>query len=247
MNVSEKAKERLDGASKEIKESLDNLRKEAGELRDKVKDRMKGSGEDMRESAEDIYREVKGLSEKVRELIPARRRKRDRSAMRQDDSFDLPFDSWERPFVELRKATNRLFDDFMRSFGGPPADRRGRRRGMATDVSDTGWPHVDMSENEDEIKVTAELPGVDKDHIDITVSDDRLTIRGEKEEKEERKKRDYYQSERFYGSFQRNLYLTCEVEADKADASFRDGILTVKLPKSAAAREQARKITIREG
>jgi len=116
---------------------------------------------------------------------------------------------------------------------------------LTPDVFGAGWPRVDMDESDEEIRITAELPGVDKDSIHVSVSNDRVTIRGEKKEEEEKEERGYHKLERFYGSFQRNFRLPCEVETDRVDASFRNGVLTLKLPKSPSARERIKKIPIR--
>ncbi|MBW1678258.1 MAG: Hsp20 family protein [Deltaproteobacteria bacterium] len=245
MTVSEKAKEKLDEASKEIKEAIDNVKLEVAELTNKVKEKLKGAGEEMRESAEELTREVKGLSEKVKDLIP-KRRKKNQWPVRIDKYPDFQPDVWEQPFLELRKATDRLFDDFFRGFRWPIAERRSPWA-LTTDVFATDWPRADMDETDEEIRITAELPGVDKDNIDVSVTEDMITIRGEKKDQEEKKGRGYYKLERSYGSFQRSFYLPCEVESDSVDASFKDGVLTVKLPKSAAARERIKKIPIRTG
>jgi HSP20 family protein len=245
MAVSEKAKEKLDEAGREIKEAIDNLKAEVAELTHKVKEKLKGSGEDMRESSEELSREVKGLSEKIKDLIP-KRRKRSQLPVRVDQYPEFQSDIWEEPFLELRRATDRLFDDFFKSFGRPAAEWRSGRR-LITDVLGTKWPSVDMSETDEEILITAELPGVSRDNIHVSVTDDRVMIRGEKREEEEKNEKGYYKSERSYGSFQRSFYLPCEVESDRVDASFKDGVLTLKLPKSAAARERIKKIPVRTG
>lgn len=245
MTVSEKAKEKLDEAGKEIKEAIDHVKQQVAELGDKVKEKLKGTGEEMRGSAEELTREVKGLSEKIKELIPKKRRK-GQPPSRLDKYPELRPDVWEQPLLELRRATDRLFDDFFKSFRWPMAERRSPLE-LATDIFGTDWPRVDMDETDDEIRITAELPGVDKDNIDVSVADDRVTIRGEKKEQEEKKGRGYHKLERSYGSFQRSFYLPCEVESDQVDAFFRDGVLTVKLPKSAAARECIKKIPVRTG
>ena len=245
MTVSEKAKQKLDEASREIKEAIDNLRQEVAELTKKIRDKIKGTGEEMRESAEELTQEVKGLSEKVKDLIPKRREK-SQLPVRVDKHPEFQPDSWEQPFLELRKATDRLFDDFFRGFRWPMAGGRGPW-GLTTDVLGAEWPRVDMDETHDEIRITAELPGVDRDNIDVSVTDDRITIRGEKKAQEEKKERGYYKLERSYGSFQRSFYLPCEVDSDRVDASFKGGVLTVKLPKSAAARERIKKIPVRTG
>jgi len=242
MTVSEKAKQKLDEASREIKEAIDNLRQEVSELTKKVRDKIKGTGEEMRETAEELTQELKGLSEKVKDLLP-KRSKRSELPVRVDKYPEFQPDAWERPFLELRKSTDRLFDDFFRGFRWPMAEGRGPW-GLTTDVSGAEWPRVDMDETEDEIRITAELPGVDRDNVDVSVTDDRITIRGEKKAQEEKKERGYYKLERSYGTFQRSFYLPCEVGVD---ASFKGGVLTVKLPKSAAARERIKKIPVRTG
>lgn len=246
MAVSEKAKEKLDEAGKEIREAVDNLRHEVAGLKDKVKEKIKGTGEDVRESAEEIARELKVLSEKVSNLIPRRNRK-SRLPVSVDRHSRYPMEAWEQPFIELRKATDRLFEDFFRGFRGQLPVKWNPWELTPDIFGIDGWPRVDMSETDEEVKVTAELPGVEKDNIDISVTDDRITIRGQKEEKEEKRKRGYYQMERSFGSFQRSFMLPCEVESDQVDASFKDGVLSVTLPKSAAARERTKKIPVRAG
>jgi len=243
MAVSEKAKERLDEAGKEIREAVDSLKKDVAELTTKVKDKLKDTRGGVRESAEELVQGVKGFSERVRDLIP-KRRKKYQLPVNADRYPEFQPDVWDQPFVELRKATDRLFEDFPRGFRWPVTGRESPW-GLSTNISGTNWPRVDMDETDEEIRITAELPGVDKDDIGVSVTDDRITIRGEKKAQEEKKERGYYKLERSYGSFQRSLYLPCEVESDRVDASFKDGVLTVTLPKSAAAREQIRKIPVR--
>jgi HSP20 family protein len=241
MTVSEKAKEKIDEASKEIKEAIDNVKLEVAELTNKVKEKLKGTGVEMRESAEELTQEVKGLSEKIKELIPKSRKKSQLPLREEKFSLGRP-DLWEQPFLELRRATDRLFDDFFKSFRWPMADRRSPLE-LTADIFGTDRPRVDMDETDEEIRITAELPGVDKDNIDISMTDERITIRGEKKKEEEKKGRGYHKLERSYGSFQRSFYLPCEVVSDKVDASFKNGVLTVVLPK--AERAAAKKIAVR--
>ena len=234
MSVSEKAKEKIDEASKEMKEAIDNIKVEVVELTNKVKEKLKGTGQEMRESAEELTQEVKGLSEKIKDLIP-RGRKKIQSPLRVEKYSEGRPERWEQPFVELRRATDRLFDEFFKSFRWPMAERRSPFE-LPADIFGTDWPRVDMDETDEEIRITAELPGVDKDNIDISMTDDRITIRGEKKEHEEKKGRGYHKLERSYGSFQRSFYLPCEVVSDKVDASFKDGVLMVVLPKAEVAK-----------
>jgi HSP20 family protein len=94
------------------------------------------------------------------------------------------------------------------------------------------------------VKITAELPGMEEKDIEVNVSDDILTIKGEKKEG---KKKDYYVSERYYGSFQRSFHIPDSVDANKIEASFNNGLLTVILPKTAEAPKQAKKIEVKKG
>jgi HSP20 family protein len=110
-------------------------------------------------------------------------------------------DIWE-PFSSLRRDMERLFEDFSRDFGGgPPATG-----GMAM------APRVDVSESDTELKIEAELPGIDEKDVEVTLSDGRLTIKGEKKQEKEEKKKDYHLVERSYGSFVRSLALLSTAE-----------------------------------
>jgi len=98
-------------------------------------------------------------------------------------------------------------------------------------------PKVDIAENGKEVKVTAELPGMEEKDLEVTVSEGVLSIRGEKKQEKEEKGEEMYRFERSYGSFRRDLPLPCKVEVDKASARFAKGVLTVVLPKAAPAPE----------
>ena len=103
-------------------------------------------------------------------------------------------------------------------------------------------PAFDISETANEIHVKAELPGVDAKEIDITVTGDLLTIKGEKKEEKEEKGQNFHRRERRYGSFSRSFRLPVEVKADSIDAGYKDGVLTVTMPKAEA--EKARRIEV---
>ena len=126
-----------------------------------------------------------------------------------------------KPFKEvtkLRSEMDRLWDDY---FG------RGRRAFKAE-----SWvPSVDVSETVDKIVVKAEIPGMDSKDIDISLSGDILTIKGEKKSEREEKEENYHLVERSYGTFARSLRLPVGVEADKIEASYKQGVLTVTCPK----------------
>ena len=106
------------------------------------------------------------------------------------------------------------------------------------------YPTVDIYEDGNDVIVKAELPGMKKQDIDVSISDDVITISGEKKSEEKVEKKDYYRLERSYGSFTRTLRLPAETQTDKAKASFTDGILEVRMPKTEAALQKTKKITV---
>jgi HSP20 family protein len=141
----------------------------------------------------------------------------------------------ENPFALLRREMDSLFDNFFRGFDMEPFESR----------FGAFSPKVDVTENDKEIKVSAELPGMDEKDIDISLNRDTLTIRGEKKEEKEQKGKDYYRMERSYGSFNRTIQLPIEVETDKIEAQLKRGVLTVTLPKSARAVEETKKVPVK--
>jgi HSP20 family protein len=139
------------------------------------------------------------------------------------------------PLVDFRSEMNRLFDSFLREPFGSLSD---------TVTSWGRWaPTLDVTENENAVMVRAEIPGVDPKEIDITVTGDRLTISGEKKETLEDKDREVYHRETRYGSFSRTVQLPAGVDAEKVSADYANGVLTVTLQKTPAAR--AKKISIK--
>ena len=103
---------------------------------------------------------------------------------------------------------------------------------------------TDVCEREKEYEITAELPGMDASNIDVKLANGVLTIKGEKKEDKEEKEKDYYLSERRFGSFQRSFELPEGIDEDKIQASFEMGVLTLKLPKGAEAQKPEKKISI---
>jgi HSP20 family protein len=140
------------------------------------------------------------------------------------------------PFERLRDEMDALFDDFFRGFSIEPFEGHHAR---------PFCPNIDVAETDREIKVSAELPGMDEKDIEVSLNRDSLTIRGEKKEEKEEKGRDYYHVERSYGSFSRTIPLPVEIEKDNAEAYFKRGVLTVKIPKSAKAVESKKRIEIK--
>jgi HSP20 family protein len=152
-----------------------------------------------------------------------------------------------RPFENFRREIDRLFDDFAggmwRSpFGRPFFDVEPFWRAPA---AMTTMPAVDVAETDKAYEITAELPGLDEKNIEVKVADDVLTIRGEKQEEKEENRKDYYLSERSFGSFQRTFQIPSGVDPDKIEASFNKGVLTVTLPKSTEALKSEKKIAVK--
>lgn len=108
-----------------------------------------------------------------------------------------------------------------------------------------GYPSVDVFEDADKVTVKAELPGMGKDDVEVNVSDGVITISGEKKKEEKVEKKDYYRLERSYGSFSRTVRLPSEIQSDKAEARFKDGVLEVTLPKTEQAKKKEVKVEIR--
>jgi HSP20 family protein len=129
---------------------------------------------------------------------------------------------------------NRLFDDVFRGFD----DSR-------FFVGPTGWPSMDVEETEKEYRVTAELPGLEERDVEVLLQDGLLTVRGEKKLESENRNRTY--SERFHGRFERQITLDREVDETAVNATFKNGILAVTVPKSARAVERAKRIPINAG
>jgi HSP20 family protein len=104
-------------------------------------------------------------------------------------------------------------------------------------------PSVDVYEEGDHLVIKAELPGMKKEDLDVTVAENRVTISGEKKKEEKVERKDYHWSERSYGSFRRSFRLPENVKGDAADASFKNGILEIRIPKS--GEEKRKKLTVK--
>ena len=150
----------------------------------------------------------------VSELIPWNR---NRNAMSVNESRD--------PFLTLHREVNRLFDDMFRGFDS---------LGMPSLTgSGAGWPAIELEEDDKNLILSAELPGMSEKDVDVSFVDQVIVLRGER--KMQREDADRRTSERYYGRFERRIPLDVEIEPDKARAEFRNGVLTVTLPKSAQA------------
>ena len=148
-----------------------------------------------------------------------------------------------RPFSEMARwesEMERMFDDFFGRRLRPIMDERW----WPTRAIGLSAPAVDLYEEKDEIVAKIELPGMEKDDIEVNITDHRLTVKGEKKKEKEIKEENYYRSERSYGSFIRALDLPKEVQAEKAQASFKDGVLEIRLPKTEEAKKKEVKVKV---
>ncbi|ENN85265.1 heat shock protein HSP20 [Rhizobium freirei PRF 81] len=145
------------------------------------------------------------------------------------------------PFESLRSEIDRLFEDFTPAHWHRPFGRLSRGRTFVVATA----PAIDVIEREHAYEISAELPGIDAKDIDVKLSNSTLTIKGEKHDVKEEKDKEYYLSERRYGSFERNFQLPEGVDTGKIEASFVNGVLTIVLPKTAEARKNERKIAIK--
>jgi HSP20 family protein len=151
------------------------------------------------------------------------------------------------PVEGLRREIDRLFDDF-----GMDSWRSPFRRPMFAaepfwrrELSWTAAPAVDITESDKAYEVTAELPGMDEKNIEVKVVNGDLTIKGEKQDEKEEKRKDYYLHERHFGSFERCFQLPEGVDTDKIEANFKKGVLTVTLPKKLEAQKPEKKIEVK--
>lgn len=165
----------------------------------------------------------------VRDLIPWGR---------SDNQAPTVFRDEDRsPFLSLHREVNRLFDDVFRSF-----DSRLPAFSSLSSFA-AAWPNVEISETDKEIRVSAEVPGLEEKDIEVLLDDGVLTLKGEKRSETEDK--DKHFSERFYGRFERRIPLGVDVEEEKIDARFKNGVLSIVLPKSAKAQSQVKRIAIK--
>jgi HSP20 family protein len=166
---------------------------------------------------------------------------------KQETAAAAPWSREFRPFESLRREMDRLFDETERGFwrypfGGSVFDPEPPwRRPMSSGTA----PAVDIAEKDGNYEITAELPGLDANNLEVKLSNGTLTIKGEKKEEKEEKKKDYYLSERRYGSFQRSFQVPAGVDAERIDARFDKGVLTIALPKTREALSKEKKISIK--
>lgn len=131
------------------------------------------------------------------------------------------------------------------------------RRPLSLFSHPLGWPRgkspemeemsfsADIFEDGNDVVVKADMPGVKKEDVDVSISDDAITIRGERKKEEKVERKDYYRVERSYGSFTRSFRLPADVQTDRAEAKFDDGVLEIRIPKMEEARSKTKKVSIK--
>jgi HSP20 family protein len=165
----------------------------------------------------------------IKDLIPWNNKRREVGFQRATDLH---------PFLALHREMNRMFDDVFRGFDFAPF-------GFASGTLDgLGWPQIDVEETDKEVRIIAELPGLDEKDVSLEIANGVLSISGEKKSESEDKARRF--SERYYGRFERRIPLE-DVEEDKVSAAFKNGVLTITVPKSAEAKNVRRIAINRNG
>ena len=160
-------------------------------------------------------------------------------------SSDQPMSVWpNQPLVQFHREIDRMFDNLWRNFGMPAVPAYGQIQGQMADT--ILKPSVNIAATDKEYTVTVEVPGVDRNEVTLELADNRLIIKGEKKSEKEDKGKQYYRVERSYGSFRRTLSLPEDADRDAIDASFKDGILTITMPRKAAVHSEGRHIDIHE-
>ena len=144
-----------------------------------------------------------------------------------------------QPFRSLREEIDRVFEDFFRGWPRPWAGAG------PTHLEVGATPTVDLKETEKEFVLTAAVPGISKDELNVTITEGGVTIKGEHKAEKEKKDDNYHYKETSYGSFHRMVSLPAEVVADKAEATLKDGILTLTLPKAEPSKKKQIEINVK--
>ncbi|MET4293176.1 HSP20 family protein [Bradyrhizobium sp. LB8.2] len=162
----------------------------------------------------------------IKDLVPWNNRSRE---------VGLPRGTDVHPFYTLQREINHMFDDAFRGFDLAPF-------GLTSWSADgPGWPQIDIDETDKELRITAELPGLEEKDVSLQIANGVLSISGEKKSEQVDKDRRF--SERYYRRFERRIPLQ-DVNEDEVSAAFKNGVLTITAPKSAEAKRNVRRIAI---
>lgn len=161
---------------------------------------------------------------------------------RADNQVTVAGGAASHPIVQLQREMDRLFENAFRGFGLSPF-----RSELFTPLTDSGLlkPQVDIGATDKEYSITVEVPGVDEKDVKVEIANNTMTIRGEKKQEKEEKEKNYYRVERSYGSFQRVLSLPEDANQDDIKATFKNGVLTIKMPRKALPKSDVKQIEIK--
>lgn len=153
-----------------------------------------------------------------------------------------PGQNYYSPLADLHQEIDRMFDNAFQNFGLPSL-------GFGSGLSEAGHdvmlkPSVDIAASEKEYTITVEVPGVEEDNIKLELVGDTLTVKGEKKRESEKKEKNFHRVERSYGSFRRVLSLPEDALADDIDAQFKNGVLTISMPRKAISKPEEKVIEI---
>jgi HSP20 family protein len=185
----------------------------------------------LKEMVEELRHDLSQVKEQVKELLPLKKNEEVLPVRRQPS---------EHPISALQRETNRLFEDFLRGSWSP----------FSSDLAPTGevggfgWPRIDIDESDRDFHITADLAGLDREDIDLSVGDGVLTIRGEKKHDNEDAGRHHYRRECFYGAFSRSVPIPADVDPAGISAKMKSGVLRVIMPKLEERASRDRKIPI---
>lgn len=158
----------------------------------------------------------------IKDLIPVNRNKK-------ESEHPIAYDS---PFMSIQNEMNRMFNHLFNDFG----------RMSMHETMDVSFPKLSVKDNGKNLLIDAELPGVDKKDVEISIHDNVLSIRGEKRQEQEDKNDKYYYMEQSYGSFHRQIPLQCDIHEDQITAKFKNGVLKITVPKCEV--QSAKKIEV---
>jgi HSP20 family protein len=147
------------------------------------------------------------------------------------------------PFTQIRQEIDKVFDSAFKGLGFPSI---GLGRELSP-MAQTDWlkPTLDIGASDKEYTISVELPGVDENEIQVELGNDTLKIKGEKKQEKEEKERNYYRMERSYGSFQRTLSLPEDADQDDIKAVYKNGVMSITIPRKAASKTEAKQIEVK--
>lgn len=171
-------------------------------------------------------------------------KKENQQIERSGASLPVAQDAADHPVARMHREMDRLFEDLFRSFGWSDMHLGSPMFPAGGGVGALLRPQLDIAENDKGYTITVEVPGVDRDDVDVSVDDGALLIRGEKRQSSENQSGGYHAIERSYGRFQRVLDLPDDADEEAVSARFKDGVLTVHVPRSASAGRRGRRIEV---